>query len=350
MSYETNLGLFFKGAGCAITRPLNLDVDEIALGIHFKDFQIKPLDIQLFKLEDVYLKYDQSGSRVYDSEGVLLDIYSDEIRPSNFLRESLGDGDRLSAEVVSDTYLAAVAFKAKGNYCHWLFEGLPKLTLLDEIEQESVSGLVVDECFCELSENVLARTRPNNTYKLMPISGKGVVYFKKLFITNSLKHPLHNGSPVIKAYYESLISIAPPASRELPKRFYIERPKGRRGVVNSNALIDLLSEFDIESVKLEDMTFWDQINLFKGASLIVGVHGAGFSNLVFCSKNTNIIEIFPNSYATPAFWYTSNFFGLNYYAHTDVSGWSETSHGSQKFEDVVIDIEKLKMTLSTLVC
>ncbi len=34
----------------------------------------------------------------------------------------------------------------------------------------------------------------------------------------------------------------------------------------------------------------DQIALFNSAKVIVGNHGAGFANLVFCKKNTKIIE------------------------------------------------------------
>ena len=41
------------------------------------------------------------------------------------------------------------------------------------------------------------------------------------------------------------------------------------------------------------MSFEDQINLFKNATDVVGLHGAGFANIIFCKSNTKIIELKP---------------------------------------------------------
>ena len=43
-------------------------------------------------------------------------------------------------------------------------------------------------------------------------------------------------------------------------------------------------------LKLSSFSFIDQIAIFNSAKIIVGNHGAGFANLVFCKKNTKIIE------------------------------------------------------------
>ena len=38
------------------------------------------------------------------------------------------------------------------------------------------------------------------------------------------------------------------------------------------------------------MPFKDQINLYNSAKIIVGLHGAGFANICFCSPGTKVIE------------------------------------------------------------
>ena len=43
----------------------------------------------------------------------------------------------------------------------------------------------------------------------------------------------------------------------------------------------------------------DQIALFNSAKIIVGNHGAGFANLVFCKKNTKIIEFVDKNTSQP---------------------------------------------------
>ena len=43
-------------------------------------------------------------------------------------------------------------------------------------------------------------------------------------------------------------------------------------------------------IKLHEMKFIDQVDLFYNAKCVVGLHGAGFVNLVFCKLGTKIIE------------------------------------------------------------
>ena len=37
----------------------------------------------------------------------------------------------------------------------------------------------------------------------------------------------------------------------------------------------------------------EQVYLFNNAKIIIGPHGAAFTNLIFCKKNTKVIEIKP---------------------------------------------------------
>ena len=53
----------------------------------------------------------------------------------------------------------------------------------------------------------------------------------------------------------------------------------------------ILERLNIKSIVLENLSAEEQINLFQNAELIVGVHGAGLVNLVFCSENTKALII-----------------------------------------------------------
>jgi len=47
------------------------------------------------------------------------------------------------------------------------------------------------------------------------------------------------------------------------------------------------------------------INVFQNAKLVVGVHGAGFANMMFCSPNTLIFEIgYTTGMKFPAIYYS----------------------------------------------
>ena len=41
------------------------------------------------------------------------------------------------------------------------------------------------------------------------------------------------------------------------------------------------------------MNIENTINLFNNAKLIIGIHGAGLSNIVFSNKNTYVLEFIP---------------------------------------------------------
>lgn len=67
-------------------------------------------------------------------------------------------------------------------------------------------------------------------------------------------------------------------------------------IKNNNEIIDVLSKKGFTSYKIEELNIEEQIFLFSEASVIVGAHGAAFTNIIFCKPKTKIIEIIPNSH------------------------------------------------------
>lgn len=47
------------------------------------------------------------------------------------------------------------------------------------------------------------------------------------------------------------------------------------------------------TVELETMSFSDQVQLFAKARIVVGIHGAGLANIVFCRPGTVLVEVDP---------------------------------------------------------
>ena len=74
-----------------------------------------------------------------------------------------------------------------------------------------------------------------------------------------------------------------------PKEIYVTRKNAfLRRVVNEDELVKGLQ---MPVFALEEMSPFEQARLFYGADLIVGPHGGSFTNLVYCRKATNVIEI-----------------------------------------------------------
>ena len=42
---------------------------------------------------------------------------------------------------------------------------------------------------------------------------------------------------------------------------------------------------------MSNLSFLEQVSLFRNASKIVGLHGGGFANIIFCNPKTLVLEI-----------------------------------------------------------
>ena|GEM_PF-2042773 len=67
----------------------------------------------------------------------------------------------------------------------------------------------------------------------------------------------------------------------------------QRMLFGEDKIAESFPEFPFKVITLEDMPFVQQLQLFRKAKIIIGSHGAGFVNLIYCKHNAIVIEIFP---------------------------------------------------------
>ena len=85
--------------------------------------------------------------------------------------------------------------------------------------------------------------------------------------------------------------------KKFSKKIYIDRSdstsnvKHLRTIQNEDEVKNYLSRAGFESVRLGEYSFKDQVSIFKNAEIVVGLHGAGFANIVFSKPNTKVIEL-----------------------------------------------------------
>jgi capsular polysaccharide biosynthesis protein len=63
----------------------------------------------------------------------------------------------------------------------------------------------------------------------------------------------------------------------------------------------LVKYFQAEVVHMEDVPFADQVSLANSASVLIGPHGAGLTNLAFMRPGSWIVELIPRRYPVPVF-------------------------------------------------
>jgi capsular polysaccharide biosynthesis protein len=122
------------------------------------------------------------------------------------------------------------------------------------------------------------------------------------------------------------------------RRLYISRRDcATKRTLNEAEVIACLNDFDFEVIQPEKMTFEEQVRLFHDAALVVGVHGAGLTNLMFAGK-IPVLEFNFNPIAKTLFFYYT-------YALEQPYHWLFVE---QQGTDIVVDAARLRDKLQTI--
>ncbi|WP_029007472.1 glycosyltransferase family 61 protein [Azospirillum halopraeferens] len=85
-------------------------------------------------------------------------------------------------------------------------------------------------------------------------------------------------------------ALLPPV--EVARRLFVRRgTTGRRTPVNEDEVANALEPRGFRSVDPGAMSFVEQVALFAGADVIVGGHGAAFTNLLFAPADATVVEL-----------------------------------------------------------
>ncbi|MBV8358325.1 MAG: glycosyltransferase family 61 protein [Deltaproteobacteria bacterium] len=96
---------------------------------------------------------------------------------------------------------------------------------------------------------------------------------------------------------------------------YISRQDSpNRPITNEKQLIDTLERSGVECVVTSEMTLHDQVALFDSASIVIGGHGAGLTNIGFCRPGAVLYELHPSHYINKCFEMIAISCGVEYWA------------------------------------
>jgi hypothetical protein len=85
-----------------------------------------------------------------------------------------------------------------------------------------------------------------------------------------------------------------------------------RPLINNAELEAGLVQSGFDIVATGELTLRAQIALFANAKIVVGQHGAGLINAIFCEPGAVLIEIFPEYMLQAHFWTTASLVGVRY--------------------------------------
>jgi capsular polysaccharide biosynthesis protein len=173
------------------------------------------------------------------------------------------------------------------NYYHWLIDYLPRLMLVEGMAQYDDCPIVINEPLADHQRQALAllEVDPQRWLSLSPtqaITAPRVVV-PTMMSNTTVCHPV---------VPRMLRQAFAPTGRQGPKRVYLSRDDANnRRLSNEAELVALLSGHGFVKVVAGELSFQQQIDLFAGAEVVVAVHGAGLTNMVFSAPGTQVIEV-----------------------------------------------------------
>lgn len=243
----------------------------------------------------------------------------------------------------------------KHNYFHWLFDVLPRIAIFEKAKVK-IKNLKLLLPSLKLNYQI-------QTLKALEIKEKNCLdvskykhsYIKSLIVTD---HPyVANNNPTKSILNIPLWIILWLRKKFLKKKLkkfkfykkiYIDRSDSKfsdkRKIINENEIKNYLIKNNFTSIVLSEYSFEQQVQIFNNAKIIIGLHGAGFANIIFSNPGTNIIEL-QSVQSGNVLKNLSKKCNLRYYKIT-------SNHKSNEYENlhgkILINIKSIKKKLNQI--
>lgn len=175
------------------------------------------------------------------------------------------------------------------GFYHWLTDALPRLALLSEFPAET---------------KILIRG-PLKRYQRECLSMLGLLDgVREATEHHLLVEDYYFSSPVCMTGCTSPRSVQwlreqflPHASSgATPRKFFIRREGKTRGIANQEEISVYLESLGWAVIDLEQLSFSEQVAYFSKAEAIIAEHGAGLTNLLWCSPGCRVLELCPDNF------------------------------------------------------
>jgi hypothetical protein len=214
------------------------------------------------------------------------------------------------------------------NYYHWMIDVIPRLSnysYLCEIEGRPLSLLVPSPMTSFMRDSLEMLGIPRERW--IPLTARRVAV-SRLYVPEFWGNWRNQalGQPIVYAAqtFESLAPLNSNFASEAtakPTEFIrvcIERENTQsRGIKNWAEVKRYLKNLGFRFVHLEKLSLTDQRHLFREANIVVGCHGAGFTNMIFSRPGTKFIEFFPRPFGlhkeNVSFYQLTRWFRLHQY-------------------------------------
>jgi capsular polysaccharide biosynthesis protein len=232
------------------------------------------------------------------------------------------------------------------GYFHWLADALTRLFVIRHLVPEMV--LLLPSRYSAL-EFVRASLEVFPVRAVEFIDPKEILRCRRLWLPTPTAPSGHYDENVIRGVRGLLVErFGDTGAAGSGERLYVSRGRApKRRIVNEEAVVRVLREFDFKEVYAEDYSFAEQVRIASSARYLVSNHGAGLTNMLFMVSGGSILELRHETDRTNNCYFTlASALGLNYFYQTCKAEHSgEDAHTA----NLLVDEETLRKNLRRLV-
>jgi hypothetical protein len=185
--------------------------------------------------------------------------------------------------------------RAKANYYHWLADLLPRLLLIQKctLADRDQYSIILHQPSRQYETDTLQLLgiRKEHLIRLEAfdtIAVGDVVIADYLHSPDGQKFP-HWKKSLLDEFKYKYIDLH---HKKANRRIYLLRGKHKsRRLLGEEKLVNMLSESGFEILDPQHLTLLEQMKTLSEAAVVVGLHGAALTNIIFCQPGTRVIEL-----------------------------------------------------------
>jgi hypothetical protein len=179
-----------------------------------------------------------------------------------------------------------------GNYYHWVVFCLPKAITL--IEAGYGDRILLPKPMPSPGFSLVSLQLLGLEIESLPIADVGRTHYQSMHVVEGAAATAGGLEKVRSHMHAACNALAFSNDRSVPVAFITRRVVNNPRVLsNENDTLSICRDFGIQIIDTAGIPFIDQVRMFAGMKAIIGVHGAGLTNMTWMQAGGFAVEITP---------------------------------------------------------
>jgi len=224
------------------------------------------------------------------------------------------------------------------EYFHWLTDALPRLLAVEEYTGKK--PVILPASYQNIS--YVQQSLELLNFEPYYYNRKFRLAVKHLYTAN---HTAESGNYNKKIINNLRDRLLPQNGTSAQRKIFISRQKAvKRRIINEAEIIPLLLTHGYEIHYFEEYDFKKQIKIMSETKSVIGLHGAGLTNMLFMQSGGSILELRNEGDShNNCYFSMASELGHDYFYHLNKGNTDDTNK-----VDIIVDVQALTRTLQIM--